>query len=456
MNTRKILLTAVLCVASLAASAQNPIIRGQFSADPTARVFNDRVYLFPSHDIPAPDDYPRKDWFCMADYHVFSSDNLTDWVDHGVIISQEDVEWGNPKGYAMWAPDCVEKDGKYYFYFPDGLKTNRGFGIGVAVADLPDGKYTLQSEPIKGIWGIDPCVMQCSNGDAYIFFGGGFISVAKLSPDMLSIEGEPQRISTLPQGFVEGPFAFEYEGHYYLTFPWVEKNTETLAYAMSDSPMGPYEFKGKIMEESPTGCWTNHHSIVNFKHQWYLFYHHNDYSPHFDKLRSVRCDSLFFNSDGTIRPVKPTLRGVGVNDARSRIQVDRYSTISPEGVAVDFASPDSVDRFQGWVITYKGKEAYSTYAKVDFASSVSTVTVRAKAPEGAVLTLTNLTTSDARHSARNKKRSTVTRVAVPANHDYQVITLPVRRSPQGIADLRLQSKDGRELTLDWIGFDLQQ
>ncbi|MDD7127202.1 MAG: family 43 glycosylhydrolase, partial [Prevotella sp.] len=112
---------SILATTVSAAKAQNPIINHQFSADPTARVFNGRIYLFPSHDIISPVE-PEKKWFSMADYHVFSSDNLTDWTDHGVILSQEQVPWGNPKAYSMWAPDCVEKDGKYYFFFPDAPK----------------------------------------------------------------------------------------------------------------------------------------------------------------------------------------------------------------------------------------------------------------------------------------------------------------------------------------------
>ena len=120
-------------------SAQNPIIRDQFSADPTARVFNGKVYLFPSHDISplSAYDYPRKDWFCMNDYHVFSSENLTEWTDHGVIVSQQQVPWGRPDAYSMWAPDCVEKGGRYYFYFPNAPRDGKGFAIGVAVADSP-------------------------------------------------------------------------------------------------------------------------------------------------------------------------------------------------------------------------------------------------------------------------------------------------------------------------------
>lgn len=96
---------------------QNPVIRDQFTADPTARVFDGRLYLYPSHDIPSPIEKLRE-WFCMADYHVFSSDNLTDWTDHGVILSQERVPWVDSTSYSMWAPDCVRKDGNYYFYFP--------------------------------------------------------------------------------------------------------------------------------------------------------------------------------------------------------------------------------------------------------------------------------------------------------------------------------------------------
>lgn len=110
----KKLLSVIFMGVPLFAVAQNPVIRDQFAADPTARVFNNKVYVYPSHDIVPPAGQ-RQDWFCMADYHVFSSENLTDWTDHGMIISQENVPWGNPAGYSMWAPDCVYKNGKYYF-----------------------------------------------------------------------------------------------------------------------------------------------------------------------------------------------------------------------------------------------------------------------------------------------------------------------------------------------------
>ncbi len=476
------LITLGLCTSAM---AQNPIIRDQFTADPTAKVFNGRVYLFPSHDIPAPDDYGRKDWFCMADYHVFSSENLTDWTDHGVIVDQKNVEWGNPKGYSMWAPDCVEKDGKYYFYFPNGIKPREGqrgggFGIGVAIADLPEGPYRLQSNPIEGVSGIDPCVLRASDGNNYIYWGGGNLRGAKLKDNLLELsEDSPfetrkfgerevkmigKAIDTgLPAGFKEGTFVFERQGKFYLTYPWVEDKTETLAYAMSDDPLGPFEFKGKIMEQSPTGCWTNHHSIVEYKGQWYLFYHHNDYSPNFDKLRSVRCDSLFFNPDGTIQLVKPTLRGVGLVDARKPIQIDRYSTISPTGARIDYLNPDTTKRFDGWQIIFNEADAYSTFNKVDFGTQqVNLISVRVKAPKGGKLIIRNLTNrAPGRWGNRQMpaeflaQMGIIATIDIPETKDFSIITLPINNSPRGIADLKIQSADAREVAVDWIGFELQ-
>ena len=118
-NKRLFLLSAFLVIIGTL-KAQNPIITDQFTADPTAKVFEGKMYVYPSHDIPSPIER-LKEWFCMADYHVFSSDNLVDWTDHGVILSQENVPWVAPDSYSMWAPECVYKNGKYYFYFPSTL-----------------------------------------------------------------------------------------------------------------------------------------------------------------------------------------------------------------------------------------------------------------------------------------------------------------------------------------------
>ena len=183
---KHLLSTSVLCIVTTAMIAQNPIIRDQYAADPTARVFNNKVYLYPSHDITPPTGQ-RQDWFCMEDYHVFSSSTLTDWTDHGMIISQELVPWGKKDGYSMWAPDCVEKNGKYYFYFPNAPKSGRGFAIGVATSDSPIGPFKLEAEPIKGIFGIDPCVLIDKDGQAYIYWSGMGIRGAKLKENMKAV-----------------------------------------------------------------------------------------------------------------------------------------------------------------------------------------------------------------------------------------------------------------------------
>lgn len=212
--------------------AQNPVIRNQFSADPTARVFNGKVYIYPSHDIPSPVKH-LKEWFCMADYHVFTSTNLTHWTDLGVILSQNEIPWVQPDSYSMWAPECVYKNEKYYFYFPSTPKGEgrRGFNIGVATADNPEGPFTPEAEPIKGISGIDPCVLVDTDGEAYIYWSGRGMSVAKLKPNMKELASEPIQVQGLPEGFKEGPYVFKRNGKYYFTFPWVQDKTENLAYA---------------------------------------------------------------------------------------------------------------------------------------------------------------------------------------------------------------------------------
>ena len=449
-------LLSLLLLASLSASAQNPVIRDQFTADPTARVFNNKVYLYPSHDIFPPEGQ-RQDWFCMEDYHVFSSENLTDWTDHGVIVSQEKVPWGNPEGYSMWAPDCVEKNGKYYFYFPNAPKSVRGFAIGVAVADSPEGPFTLEPEPIKGVMGIDPCVLVDDDGQSYIYWSGMGIRGAKLQADMKQLDGEQQVMEGLPEGFKEGPFAFRRGDWYYLTFPWVRGSkenganpTETLAYAMSKSPLGPWDFKGVIMAEHANSCWTNHHSIVNYRGQWYLFYHHNAFSPRDDKRRSVQIEKLYFNADGTIREVKETMRGVGINKATEKIEIDRYSMASG---GVTTALVDTVNTFRGFQATLPKKGAWLKYADVDFSSITDGyLTICVKAAENTELFVRE---QSAKGRILAKVKVTVKSQMGPFRRDQsgQWLTLyaPLAYTPKGVTDLCITC-EGEGVSVDWLQF----
>lgn len=428
--------------------AQNPIVRDQFSADPTARVFNGKVYVYPSHDIVAVEGKGRPGWFCMADYHVFSSDNLADWTDHGVIVSQNKVNWVDSTSYSMWAPDCIERNGKYYFYFPANKKKSdpnarAGSAIGVAIADKPEGPYVPQAAPIANAAGIDPCVFIDKDGQAYLYWAMGKIYVAKLKENMLELASEPQVVTELPtKGLIEGPFLFERKGIYYMTYPHVQKNIERLEYATGKSPMGPFTFAGVIMDESPMNCWTNHHSLIDYKGQWYLFYHQNAYSPTFDKNRAICADSLFFNADGTIQKVTPTLRGVGVTLATKQIELDRYSAISEAGVTVAFL--DTLNTFKGWKTVLQTNQAWVRYNTVDFGKKkIQTVQLRAMSAQGATVQIYQ-------DKVGGKLLS---EVKIPAGQSWTTVEAKVSKAQGGIHHLAVQLKGENPVEIDWLRFN---
>jgi hypothetical protein len=439
----------LLFLGCYSAFSQNPIISDQFTADPSARVFNGKVYVFPSHDIPSPEGKGlREDWFCMEDYHVFSSKNLSEWIDHGMIVSQYDADWVDSTSYSMWAPDCIDRNGKYYFYYPANTNTvgsngRKGFGIGVAVADKPEGPYKVEDKPIEGIFGIDPNILIDNDGQAYIYWSMGQIFVAKLKDNMLELASEPRKIDNLPtEGLKEGPWVFERNGIYYLTFPHVENNTERLEYAMGDSPVGPFEMKGVIMDESPSGCWTNHHSIIEYNDQWYLFYHHNDLSPDFDKNRSVRIDSLFFNPDGSIQKVTPTLRGVGLTSVATRIEIERYSDISEKGAKIEFI--DQGNAFKGWKTVFKSEDSWVQYNAVDFEQrKMKNVQLKVRSESGGTI-----------HIVLNDVDGAIlSEVKIPPSVEWLTVEGNIEKFKKGIHDLRVVLNEGENVEVDWLRFE---
>ena len=478
------IILSISILSTLAVSAQNPVIRDQFAADPTARVFNNKVYVYPSHDIPAPEGQ-RQDWFCMADYHVFSSENLTDWTDHGMILSQEQVPWGKTDAYSMWAPDCVYKNGKYYFYFPNAPKDGRGFAVGVAIANQPEGPFTCMQEPIMGISGIDPCVLIDDDGSAYIYWSGMGIRGARLKENMLELDGELQEVKIpkrdgmpemppmkmggqvmegLPDGFKEGPFAFKRNDWYYLTFPWVRGNTsnganptETLAYAMSKSPLGPWDFKGIIMAEHDNHCWTNHHSILEYKGQWYIFYHRNDFSPNMDKRRSARIEKIAFNSDGTIQEVKQTMRGVGINQAVERIEIDRYNSASND---VTTQLIDTINTFRSFEATLSQKGSWLRYNDIDFSSVTDAYLVvnvkaadntkffvREKSAKGKIIAKVPMTVK-----SETRFPGSPTPFRRDQSNQWLTMTVPMEYLPKGVTDIVITNEGNAAFSINWIQF----
>ena len=256
----------------------------------------------------------------------------------------------------------------------------------------------------------------------------------------------------LPDGFKEGPYAFKRDGHYYLTFPWVRKEngTETLAYAMSDNPLGPWDFKGIIMAEHDNGCWTNHHSIMEYKGEWLLFYHRNYYSPSMDKRRSACIERVQFNADGTIQEVHETLRGVGINQASDQIQIDRYSEVS-NGVTAEYL--DTANCFRGWFVNLPTKGSWVRYNGVDFsATSNAYLVIRTKAnantslciregkPTGKVIAKVALTVAGENGPFRRNLIG-----------QWLTLTAPLEYVPKGVTDLYITC-EGEAVSIDWVQF----
>ncbi|TRX57633.1 family 43 glycosylhydrolase [Fulvivirga sp. M361] len=377
---------------ALVVKAQNPLVTHRFTADPTARVFDGRLYVYPSTDIVPPEgiDAPR---FCMPGYHIFSTENGASWKDHGQILDHNEVPWGKKNAYGMWAPDCIKRGDKYYYYYPAPPKDGSAFRrIGVGVSKSPGGPFKWEKNYIEGVQGIDPGLLL--DGDsAYLYYGGGEeLFVAPLKDNMKEIAAEPIKVNALPSGYKEGSFVFKRNELYYFTFAHVFPDEGyTIAYATSTNPMGPYTYRGKIMDNISNG--TNHHSIVKYKDQWILFYHWWDISG-FNKLRSMRADYIHFKEDGTIKKVKPTLRGIGTPGLGDTLQIDRYSSIhlaettfvsgnEPDGWMVHNTQPGGFVRFDR--VNFGEGTASKITARMACGQRVGTFEVRLDNPKGKVI-----------------------------------------------------------------------
>ena len=282
----------------------NPIITHMYTADPSAHVWDDgRLYIYASHDVDPP-----RGCDLMDKYHVFSTDDMVTWTDHGEILNSDQVAWGRKDGGFMWAPDCAYKNGTYYYYYPhpSGDDWNNTWKVGVATSDKPASGFKDQG-PIPGVGGfamIDPAVFTDDDGTSYLIYGGGGkCNMAKLKDNMVELAEPMVTVSGLVD-FHEGAWMFKKDGYYYLMYADNHtadgRGANRLRYGMSKNVYGPFNHKGVILE--PTGCDTSHGSIVKYKGQWYLFYHNQALSNQ-GNLRSVCVDKLYFNPDGTIIPV---------------------------------------------------------------------------------------------------------------------------------------------------------
>lgn len=320
------------------AEQNKPLVTELFTADPSAHVFDGKIYIYPSHDLDHDGgDNDNGDQYRMEDYHVFSMEDVdSEVVDHGEVLHMKDVPWVSKQ---MWAPDAAYKNGKYYLYFPardkDGI-----FRIGVATGDNPAGPFSPEKDYILGSYSIDPAVFVDEDGKAYMYIGGlwggqlekwqtgVFVEdakgpegsqpalgpvVAEMSDDMLTFKTATKEITILDENgnpitagdearrYFEGPWMHKYDGKYYLSYS--TGSTHYLVYAIGDNPTGPFAYKGRILE--PVVGWTTHHSIVEFKGKWYLFYHDASLSGGVNHKRCMKFCELHYNADGTIKTIDP-------------------------------------------------------------------------------------------------------------------------------------------------------
>ncbi|MFT4205394.1 MAG: glycoside hydrolase family 43 protein [Chitinophagaceae bacterium] len=321
-----------------------PLVRDIYTADPSAHVFNGRIYIYPSHDVDAGDAFDDLgSHFAMEDYHVISMDTPeSEAKDNGVALRVEDVSWVQKQ---MWAPDANEKDGKYYLFFP--AKNHEGiFKIGVAVSNSPTGPFVPQPEAIQKSFSIDPAVFRDDDDSYYMYFGGiwggqlqrwregkfnaeqpespfAFLpadnepalcaKVAKLADDLLEFAEDAKDLvildeqgNALLQGdterrFFEASWMHKYNGKYY--FSYSTGDTHLICYATSDSPYGPFTYQGIILK--PVVGWTTHHSIVEFEGKWYLYYHDSSLSEGVTHLRSIKVSEIQYDGNGKIKTLQP-------------------------------------------------------------------------------------------------------------------------------------------------------
>ena len=304
---RLALVAGLLASVASQGRAGNPFITSIYTADPSAHVWaNGRLYVYPSHDMDPP-----RGCDLMDRYHVFSTEDMVHWRDEGEVLRADQVSWGRPEGGFMWAPDCAYREGTYYFYFPhpSGSQWNQTWKIGVATSSYParDFKSVGYIGGLDGKAMIDPAVFTDTDGQAYLYYGGGGVCKGGLlKTNMLELDGAMQVMTGLVD-FHEATWVFKRAGTYYLSYADNNPGANRMRYATSSSPLGPWQHRGIYLE--PTGCDTTHGSVVEYKNQWYQFYHNQSLSGQ-GTLRSMCVDRLNFNDDGTIQTVVQTREGV--------------------------------------------------------------------------------------------------------------------------------------------------
>lgn len=354
-------LIALALSCSALAQADNPIIKERFSADPAALVQDGKVYLYVGHDEATQEG----DFFVLKEWNIYSSTDLDNWTLEGAV-PRTIFEWAEHD--SAWASQAIERDGKFYWYttvrmpVPEDGEGLGGYTLGVAVSDDPvTGWKDALGEPLIGpndtpppkemlehnhSWDdIDPTVFVDHDGQAHLYWGNSHLYHAKLKDNMIELDGPVHRITIedMPGTFTEAPWLHEYRGTYYLTFAM--NYPEELAYATSNSPQGPWHYKGKLMNTIEDSG-TSHQAILEYQGDWYFIYHTAALPTGGNYRRSVSMERLHYNHDGSIQKLVPTASGVthSAHALHSHAQPEQYLRYG-DGKEARAAAVDSENHF---------------------------------------------------------------------------------------------------------------
>ena len=318
---KTIILTAALAIA-MNSTAQNPFVQTWFTSDPAPMVHNGRMYVYTGHDED------NADFFWMQEWRVYSTDDMVNWVDHGSPLALESFSWADDRA---WASQCVERDGKFYWYICAHSKISNGMAIGVAVSDTPTGPFRdAIGKPLfeNGSWDhIDPTVLIDDDGQAWLMWGNPQCYYLKLNRDMISYSCELGLLDMTEEAFggpimskrekgkkykdsyVEGPWLTKRNGTYQLLYA-AGGVPEHIAYSTASSPTGPWKYAGEIMPLSDTKSFTNHCGVADYKGHSYFFYHTGKLPNGGGFGRSVAVEEFKYNADGSFPTILPTDEGV--------------------------------------------------------------------------------------------------------------------------------------------------
>lgn len=438
--------------------AQNPIIQTKYTADPAPLVYNDTVFLYTSHDEDDAFGFKMQDWL------LYTSTDMVNWTDHGVVASLKDFKWVTYDNGA-WAPQCVRRNNKFYLYCP----MPNGVGIGVLVSDSPYGPFKdAINKPLihNGAQDIDPTVLIDNDGQAYLYWGNPNLYYVKLNEDMVSYSGGIVKDTSFakvkgqpdPFHYQEGPWVYKHNGHYYMAYAST-CCPEGIGYAMSNSPTGPWEYKGMIMDGDPRSS-GNHPGIIDYKGNTYVFGFNyailkQSMAKHYER-RSICVEKLTFNADGTIEKLpfwtSTGVKQLGTLNPYNRTQAETMAF--SEGVKTNFNT--EWERNIAWD---KGKKIadrlfvtsihHGDYIKVqgvDFSKGASSIAVSVASLNGGIIEI--------RTDKKDGALLGTINIATSAEGDlWKTITTPVNNI-KGIHDVYFVFRGEKELfNFDWWQFN---